>query len=200
MSEETDKELQTPEQNVSIIPNQPASPPVMVGKPGEMISFRADLLKQHYGDGHSSIIAKMKSKGPVDTDMLMRMIIEEMCKDLDSLKGNELIHTHNRDLRDASVVVSKHAETAEKVARVMQAQSRLEREAGIDVNSPHMRIIFMYFFEKTRETFNMIGMQPEQTNLFFQNIGKNIENWKKDLKDRFKTISEDVNKDKRNGD
>lgn len=159
--------------------------------PNGIVRERERMLEAHYG-GHKSIIEKLQSKGPVDTDSLMKAIVEEMCNDLDSLKGNELITLQNGDIRDSSVIISKHAETAEKVARVMQAQSRLEREAGIDLNSPHMRIIFMYFLEKTRETFDDIGMLPDQKNLFFHNIGKNTENWKKDLKERFKSITDDI--------
>jgi hypothetical protein len=180
-----------PDRNLPVVPS---------GKEGSLLSIRKELLKEHYGNGHSSIIAKMKEAGVVDTDTLMRTIIEEMCNDMDSLKGNELIHTQNGELREASVVASKHAETSEKVARVMQAQSRLEREAGIDLNSPQMRIIFQYFMKKSKEAFEDLKMHPDQQNLFFNCFVRRAENWKKDLKEEFKNISEEIGRNQnRNG-
>jgi hypothetical protein len=64
----------------------------------------------------------------------------------------------------------------------------LERISGLDVDSPAMSIIFRFFFNKAKETFNRMNVGTEISDLFFSTYGEVTENWKKELRDNYEEM------------
>jgi len=51
-----------------------------------------------------------------------------------------------------------------------------------------MVVIFKYFMGKVQDVFESMGMPPEQSDLFFNTLGEETENWKKELRKELDSI------------
>jgi len=87
-------------------------------------------------------------------------------------------------LRDASIISFKRAEVLEKAIKAVQTKRDIEKQSGLDIDSPNMEIVFRYFMEKASESLILMGSTAEQKDLFFRAIVDKTGNWKKDLKER----------------
>jgi hypothetical protein len=151
------------------------------------MEYREQLVKQ-YHDGAPSLVEKIRKAGKEDIESLLVALIEEVVKETDHLLGNELVATQNGDLRDASIISFKRAEVIEKAIKAVQAKQEFERESGIDVDSPSMTVIFRFFLAKAKDTFDRIGVGNETNDLFFRTFSEIMENWKKELRERFEEL------------
>jgi len=150
-------------------------------------AYRAELVRQYHG-GSSSLVAALRSQGMDDAESLVASLIDEVIKETDNLLGNHLVATENGDLRDASVISYKRAEVLEKAIKAIQTKQTFERVNGIDVDSPSMAIVFRFFMSKTKLVFQRMGLADEQIDLFFQTLGEEMENWKKELREEFEEL------------
>jgi hypothetical protein len=166
---------------------------VSVMKPGEtlpasdIIEFRETLLRKYYG-GATRLKDKLKDEGRDDVETLLVSLIDEIIVETDNLLGNELLATHNGDLRDATVISVRRSDILEKAIRAVQAKMEFEKEAGIDVDSPSMMVVIRFFMEKAKEAFSQIGAEDEQSDLFFRTFGDIMEGWRKELRERFEEL------------
>jgi hypothetical protein len=162
-------------------------PPNGSALPMNVIEYR-DSLIQEYHKGAASIIDRIRKTNKDDSSSLVITLIEEVVKETDHLLGNELVSAHNGDLRDSSVISFKRAEVLEKAIKAIQTRMELERISGLDVDSPAMSIIFRFFFNKAKETFNRMNVGTEISDLFFSTYGEVTENWKKELRDTYEEM------------
>ena len=166
---------------------------VSVMKPGKMlpasdiIEFRETLLKKYYG-GKTRLADKLKAEGRDDVESLLVSLIDEIIVETDNLLGNELLATHNGDLRDATVISVRRSDILEKAIRAVQAKMEFEKEGGIDVDSPSMMVVIRFFMSKAKEAFQQIGAEDEQSDLFFRTFGDLMEEWRKELRERFEEL------------
>ena len=117
-----------------------------------------------------------------------RAAIDELVKETDNLLGNHLVAAENDNLRDASIISYKRGELLEKVLKAVQSKSQMEREGGIDVNSPSMVVIFTYFMKKVRDSFEKMSMPDEQRDIFFRMLGEETDSWKRELREEFEAM------------
>jgi hypothetical protein len=152
--------------------------------PANVVAYREQLVRQ-YHEGSPSLVERLRKAGKADYEMLVVALIDEVIKETDHLLGNELVATQNGELRDASIISFKRAEVLEKAISAVQAKHELEKDSGIDTESPAMAIIFKFFMSKAKESFGRMGMGDEINDLFFRTFSDITENWKRELRDRF---------------
>ena len=153
----------------------------MIRPASDVIQFRNKLVEE-YHKGAPSLAARLRAAGKEDLESYIVAMIDEVIQETDHLLGNELVATHNGDLRDASVISFKRAEVLEKAIKAAQTKQQFEKQGGIDVDSPAMMIIFRFFMSKAKETFNRMGVDAEIPDLFFRMFGEVTGDWKKDLR------------------
>lgn len=153
----------------------------------DVIRVRSQLVSE-YHKGAPSLADRLRKAGREDVESLIVAMIDEVIQETDHLLGNELIATHNGELRDASVISFKRAEVLEKAIRAVQTKQQLEKQGGIDVDSPSMMVIFRFFLSKAKDTFTRMGVDSEINDLFFRMFGEVTENWKKELRESFNAL------------
>jgi hypothetical protein len=152
--------------------------------PQDIISFRKQLVSD-YHEGAPSLVEKLRKAGKEDMESLLVAMMDEVIGEADHLLGNELVATHNGDLRDASVISFKRAEVLEKAIKAVQTKQQIAQQGGIDVNSPTMIIVFRFFMAKAKETFERMGVSTEIHDLFFRMFGEVTNEWKRELREKF---------------
>jgi len=168
------------------------APPISKGQAGtvakrngsSIVQYRQGLVED-YHKGAPSLVEKLKLAGREDVEGLIVALIDEVIKETDHLLGNELVATEEGNLRDASVISTKRAEVLEKAIKAVQAKQEFERDSGIDIDSPSMVVIIRFMMEKCKEAFGLMHMGDEVSDLFYRTIGEVMENWKKELRERF---------------
>jgi len=96
--------------------------------------------------------------------------------------GNRAIADENGDIERSTVIGAKRSEILKETMKTVMAKREFEASNSIDVDSPSMRIVFSYFIDKCRESFNKSGMSSEISDVFFRNLTDLCSDWKKDLK------------------
>lgn len=157
------------------------------GVPVNVVHFREQLIRQ-YHEGAPSLIHRLRAAGKSSNEELLVALIDEVVLETDNLLGNELVSTQNGELRDASIISFKRAETLEKAIKAVQEKQKFERTGGIDVDSPAMVTVFKFFMSKAHETLEHMGVDAEMNDLFFRTFGDVTENWKKELRAEFETL------------
>jgi hypothetical protein len=155
--------------------------------PANVIEYREQLVRQ-YHKGAPSLVEKIRQAGKEDIESLLVALIEEVVTETDHLLGNELVATHNGELRDASIISFKRAEVIEKAIKAVQSKQEFERQGGINVDSPAVLTIFRFFMAKAKETFDKMGTGNETSDLFFRTFSGMMEGWKKELRVRFEEL------------
>ena len=145
-------------------------------------------LVEDYHEGAASLIERLKRMGSEDSDSLLEALIVEVVKETDNLLGNALVATHNGELRDASAISFKRSEVLEKAIKAVAARKEFERESGLDIDSPAMMVVFRFFMAKAKGALDRMGLQEEAKDLFFRNLGEEMDTWKKALREEFETI------------
>jgi hypothetical protein len=155
--------------------------------PSDVVKFRGELIEQYHG-GAPTLVRRLREAGMQDTENLLVALIDEVITETDHLLGNELVATHNGELRDASVISFKRAEVLEKAIKAVQAKKQSESESGIDLDSPQMVTIFKYFMSKCADTFDTMGIEDEIKDLYFRTLSERMDNWKKELRELFEAM------------
>jgi len=155
--------------------------------PGGTAEYRDQLVKKYHG-GAESLVQRLQDSGTTDNESLMLALIDELVRETDNLLGNQLIATENGNVRDSSVISFKRLEGLEKAIKAVQSKQLLEKDSGIDVNSPSMVVIFTYFMGKVKEVFKKMELSDEQGDIFFQMLGEETENWKREIREEFEAM------------
>jgi hypothetical protein len=179
-----DSQESVPSPKESITIHSPSS----AGDVGGIVAFRNELLQKHYR-GATSLMSRLKEDGGDDLDSLIICMIKEMISESDNLLGNELIATNEGNLRAATSTSARRVDVLEKILKAAQAKREFERGSGIDVDSPSVIAIFRFFLSKVKSTFDGIGMDKEQADLFFRSFDQHTINWKRELKELFASMA-----------
>ena len=153
----------------------------------DIMSYRSSLVKDYYG-GSKGILERLADDGKDDTENLLQTLIIEVIKETDHLLGNQLVAAANGDLRDSSVISYKRTEALEKAVKAISAKRAMEKESGIDLDSPSMQIIFRFFMSKANDSLVKMNVADEMKDIFFATIGEEMETWKMELKEKFKEM------------
>ena len=155
---------------------------MVVDGPHSVSEHRKRLISK-YHDGHGGLMERLSASGGETFEGLLIALVNEIVGETDHLLGNELIATEEGSLRDSSVISFKRAEVLEKALKAIQAKQQFERENGLDLDSPAMRVVFRSFMSKVKLTFEMLGYEDEASDVFFRTLGVNMEIWKKELEE-----------------
>lgn len=167
---------------VAVLPRRPTH---IAGK--SMRDYRAELVREHH-KGASSLVERLRKESGGDAESLLVALLDEVIGESDHLLGNELVATENGELRDASVISFKRAEVLEKAIKAVQAKHQVEKENGVDLDSPSMMVVFRFFMAKVKETFSKMGVGEEQSDIFFRTLGEEMEDWKKSLREQLASL------------
>jgi len=153
----------------------------LAAHPTTMMEHRAELIKQYHG-GSEGLADKLGKQGKNNMESLILALVDEIIKEGDHLLGNELLAGEQGALRDSSVISAKRAEVLEKAIKAAQTKMAFDREHGIDVDSPAMRVVFKFFMKKVKETFAYLQYTDEVADTFFRTLRDSMNVWDKELK------------------
>lgn len=156
--------------------------------PGGMVERRTELIRKYHG-GFTSLVDSLAKRGEDTLEGRIEALVKEILQEADHLLGNELVATEDGNLRDATIISSKRADILEKALKAVMAKQVFEREHGIDVNSPSMRIVFEFFMQKVETSFKRLGYGDEAVNLFIRTLMDLMEEWPKELKAELKSVT-----------
>lgn len=159
--------------------------------PSNMLEQREYLVKKYY-DGKDGLAEKLEIEGRNNIEMMVMALVDEVIKETDNLLGNGLLAIEQGDLSSASVISAKRAEVLEKAIKAVQTKQIFDKECGIDVESPSMRVVFRFFMTKVKITFDKLGFGTEASDAFFRELSEQMKNWQKELKieiDELNTLS-----------
>jgi len=157
--------------------------------PESMIEFRDSLVKDYYGaDGFVERVKNKEQSG--DLKDLILEVVWEIFKESDNLLGNSLIAMHNSDIVTSSAISDKRIEALGKAAKALQAKLMLEGEAGINIDSPAMMVVFHFFMNKVKDVIVKMKIGDEFSDEFFRELGDSMMDWKKELKRDLKDMQD----------
>jgi len=146
-----------------------------------MREHRANLVRD-YHHGASSLAEKLRLQGRDNSEAMVMAIVAEIIQETDHLLGNELVATEDGELRDASVISTKRAEVLDRALKAVQTKLVFDRDHGIDVESPAMRVIFKFFMSKVRHVFKLLKYSDEASDTFFRTFASVMDAWEGELK------------------
>jgi isopropylmalate/homocitrate/citramalate synthase len=153
-------------------------------QPVNAVEYRAQLISR-YHQGAKGLVDKLRTSGHNDAEALLLSLINEVIQETDHLLGNELVATENGELRDASIISFKRAEVLEKAIKAVQSKHQLEREQGLDLDSPAMMVVFRYFMSKVKTALVKANAPDDMSDLFFRTLSDAMADWKRDLRVQF---------------
>jgi len=116
-------------------------------------------------------------------------LVDEVIKETDNLLGNELIALQGGNLRDNTIISEKRATVLAQAIKAVQAKQLFEQEHGLDLDSPSMKVVFMFFMSKAKATFAKLNYKPEVSDVFFRNLAASLDNWKKELREELNAMN-----------
>jgi len=155
--------------------------------PANIVEYREQLVQQ-YHRGSPTLVQRLRQAGKEDSESLVVALLDEVIKETDHLLGNELVATQNGELRDASIISFKRAEVLEKAIKAVQQKQDKERTGGIDVDHPAMMTVIRFFMAKAQDAFDRMGVGDEVRDLFFRTFGDVMDNWKRELRQKFEEL------------
>lgn len=145
----------------------------------KMTSLRDQKIREHYGE--ETLAEKMRSED-ISVDSLLRDLLVELARETDNLAGNRALADENGEIERSTVISTKRAEMITQTIKTIMAKKEFEATNSIDVDSPSMRIVFKYFIEKCKESFQKAGLSQEISEVFFRNLTELCSDWKKELR------------------
>lgn len=146
----------------------------------ELIERKSQLLKDHRRTNGSLI--DMMQRGQIGIEEAMNIVIMELLKETDSLKGNELLFETEGNLRDATTVQVKRIEALEKAAKAIHRKHQIISDEVINLDSPYIRLLITWVLRMVQETFVELGYNAETVEVFINKFATKTADWKRDVK------------------
>ena len=147
------------------------------------LADRRDQLIKDYYDGSSGISEYLKKRDRNNIEHMVIELLEEMLRETDNLKGNELIASEEGDIKASTVISSKRIEAIKEAIKAVQAKQLYEKDTGINVDSPAIMVVFKFFMKNAQKAFTKTGYNSEASDTFFSALAKQMTNWKKELQE-----------------
>jgi len=148
---------------------------------GDEVFGEKDRLLEKYHRKVGSLIQNF-NKGTVSAEDGIDLLIMELLRETDSLKGSQLLFASRGNLRDETAVVIKRIEALEKIAKTIHRKQRMINEEVINLDSPYIRLLVTFITNKINETFIELGYEPETAQIFFEKFQSLTDGWKKEVK------------------
>jgi hypothetical protein len=150
---------------------------------------KLELLNKHNVLKGGSIIDSLKH-GKISAEDAIDIIIHELARETDSLKGNELLFENEGNIRDASTIAIKRFEALEKIAKTIHRKQQMTSSEIINLDSPYIRLLITWIMTEVRNVFIDIKMEQPVVDLFFEKFSKATENWKTQVKREMMMLKE----------
>ena len=148
---------------------------------GEAIFAEKDRLLEKYHRINGSLIQSF-SKGEVSAEDGIDLLIMELLRETDSLKGSQLLFATRGNVRDETAVIIKRIDALEKIAKTIHRKQRMINEEVINLDSPYIRLLVTFITSKINETFIELGYDIETIQIFFEKFQVMTDGWKKEVK------------------
>jgi len=148
---------------------------------GEEVFGEKDRLLEKYHRKNGSL-AQSFSKGEVSAEDGIDLLIMELLRETDSLKGSQLLFATRGNLRDETAVIIKRIDALEKIAKTIHRKQRMINEEVINLDSPYIRLLVTFITTKINETFLELGYENETVQIFFEKFQTLTDGWKKEVK------------------
>lgn len=148
--------------------------------PRDILELRERLIKKYY-KGATGLLERLRNEGKDSLDNIIVSLVDEVIAETDSLKGNEQVALHHGNLRDATIISFKRAEVLQKAIQAVQTKQEFERERGLDLDSPQIKIVFQYFMDKCQKVLRKMGYEKDANDIFFRNLYEEMKDWQKEL-------------------
>jgi hypothetical protein len=148
---------------------------------GEAVLEEKEKLLEKYHRTKGSLIQNF-SRGTVSAEDGIEILIMELLREADALKGSQLLFATRGNIRDETTVIIKRIEALEKIAKTIHRKQKMVNEEVINLDSPYIRLLVSYITKKIQETFLELGQEQEITQIFFEKFQSLTDNWKKEVK------------------
>jgi len=155
--------------------------------PHNIMELRERLIKK-YHKGATGLLERLRNEGKDSLDDIIVNLVDEVISETDSLKGNEQVALHHGNLRDASIISFKRAEVLEKAIRAVQTKQEFERERGLDLDSPQMKVVFQYFMDKCQKVLLKMGYGKDANDIFFRGLFEEMKDWQKEIRAEVESV------------
>jgi len=148
---------------------------------GEAVLEEKEKLLTRYHKTNGSLIQDF-SRGTVSAEDGIELLIMELLREADALKGSQLLFATRGNLRDETTVIVKRIEALEKIARTIHRKQKMVNEEVVNLDSPYIRLLVSYITKKIQETFIELGYEVEMMQIFFEKFQSLTDSWKKEVK------------------
>lgn len=185
--EKKSKTKKEPEEEKHELSVKEATHGVVKFRGDDLFEERNNLVKKHSPSG--TLIERL-SREDINAEDAFTELIKELAESIEVLKGNELLFTSSGNLRDASVLTFKRVESIEKMLVAIQNKHKLIREETINLDSPYIRVLITYFFDKLDESCEKSGLDAESKNVLLNTFSVACQKWKKEVKTKILSMRE----------
>lgn len=148
---------------------------------GDEVLKEKERLLQNYHRTRGSLIQNF-NKGTVSAEDGVEILIMELLREADALKGSQLLFATRGNVRDETTVIVRRIEALEKIAKTIHRKQKMASEEVINLDSPYIRMLVSYITKKIQEAFLDLGYEQEVMQIFFEKFQVLTDNWKKDVK------------------
>ena len=148
---------------------------------GDDVLKEKERLLQNYHRTTGSLIQNF-NKGTVSAEDGVEILIMELLREADALKGSQLLFATRGNVRDETTVIVRRIEALEKIAKTIHRKQKMASEEVINLDSPYIRMLVTYITKKIQESFLDLGYEQEVMQIFFEKFQVLTDNWKKDVK------------------
>jgi len=148
---------------------------------GDDVLKEKERLLQNYHRTRGSLIQNF-NKGTVSAEDGVEILIMELLREADALKGSQLLFATRGNVRDETTVIVRRIEALEKIAKTIHRKQKMASEEVINLDSPYIRMLVTYITKKIQEAFLDLGYEQEVMQIFFEKFQVLTDNWKKDVK------------------
>jgi len=155
-------------------------------------AYRDSLVEDYLGQGHCSVLSKVKEHDEATTsDEILGLIIEEILEGGRDIFGTQLMLAEEGNLRDSAAAVVKRTEILRSVADIVAKRKELNQRASeIDLNSPAFLIFQKICFDKMMEALDSLKIDEEMVALIVSRWSDLMKDWGKLLKQRLEEMSQ----------
>ena len=146
----------------------------------EVLREKEHLLEEYHRTTGSLI--QNFNKTPISAEEGVEILIMELLREADALKGSQLLFATRGNIKDETVVIVKRIEALEKIAKTIHRKQKMVNEEVINLDSPYIRMLVSYITKKIQESFLDLGYEQEVMQIFFEKFQVLTDNWKKDVK------------------
>jgi hypothetical protein len=154
---------------------------LVVQETTSLIESRQNEIEAHYAGGGSLSEQLASTEGSFTA--IMDCVMYQMAGETDKLVGNERMLAKEGSLRDASVVSAKRIEGLERIGKMAQVKSSVEKDMTIDLDSPSIKVFWEYFLGCVNDVMIKMDEPVEAKDTFFRIFADRTVNWKKELKE-----------------